>query len=194
MKYVCVFCGSKLGNRPEYQLAAQAMGESLARRGLGLVYGGGSVGLMGTVADTVLAGGGEVIGVIPDFLATKEVTHAGLTKLHIVSSMHERKAMMESLSDAFIALPGGYGTLEEFCEIVTWAQLGLHQKPLGLLNVAGYYDGLLKFLDHVLTEEFINSQLRALILEAAEPAHLLEKIASYQPQRFEPWLESVAEV
>lgn len=188
MKYVCVFCASSMGARPAYQLAAQSMGETLARRGLGLVYGGGNVGLMGVVADAALAAGGEVIGVIPEFLVAKEIAHTGLTKLHTVSSMHERKALMAELSDAFVALPGGYGTLEEFSEILTWSQLGLHQKPQGLLNIDGYYEPLLKFFDQAVTEQFLKPQLRCLVLEASEPETLLDLLSHYQPPSVDKWI------
>jgi hypothetical protein len=165
------------------------MGETLARRGLGLVYGGGNVGLMGVVADAALAAGGEVIGVIPDFLAAKEVAHAGLSKLHVVNSMHDRKALMAELSDAFIAMPGGYGTIEEFCEILTWSQLGLHQKPHGLLNVEGYYEPLLRLFDHAATEQFLKPVHRSLVLEASNPESLLDLLANYQPQDVDKWAE-----
>ena len=188
MKYVCVFCGSSMGVQPAYQQAALALGEALARRKLGLVYGGGNVGLMGTIADATLAAGGEVIGVIPDFMVAKEIAHTGLTQLHIVNSMHERKTMMAQLSDAFVALPGGYGTLEEFCEVLTWAQLGLHQKPFGLLNINGYYSPLLKFFDQAVTEEFLRPINRSLVLEAAEPENLLDLLANYQPQYVDKWI------
>ena len=188
MKYVCVFCGSSMGNRPAYKLAAQAMGETLARQGLGLVYGGGNVGLMGIVADATLAADGEVIGVIPEFLNAKEIAHTGLTKLHVVGSMHERKALMAELSDAFVALPGGYGTLEEFCEILTWSQLGLHQKPQGLLNVESYYEPLLRLFDQAVTEQFLKPELRSLVLEASNPEDLLDLMANYQPPRVEKWI------
>jgi hypothetical protein len=164
------------------------MGETLARRGLGLVYGGGNVGLMGIVADAALAVGGRVIGVIPEFLFAKEIAHAGLTELHVVSSMHERKALMADLSDAFVALPGGYGTLEEFCEVLTWAQLGLHQKPNGLLNVEGYYEPLLKLFDQAVTEQFLKPELHSLVLEASDPDHLLDLLANYQPPRVDKWI------
>jgi uncharacterized protein (TIGR00730 family) len=194
MNYLCVFCGSNSGNKPAYELAAQAMGREIASRNLGLVYGGGRVGLMGKVADAVLAAGGEVIGVIPEFLATKEIAHSGLTELQIVSSMHERKALMANLADGFIALPGGYGTLEEFCEVLTWAQLGLHQKPLALLNIAGYYNSLLAFFDCALTEGFLDITLRSLILEATTPENLLDAIATYQPKKLRQWLENAAEI
>ncbi|MDV2992711.1 MAG: putative cytokinin riboside 5'-monophosphate phosphoribohydrolase [Chroococcidiopsis sp. SAG 2025] len=194
MESICIFCGSSTGNRSIYQEAAQAMGEAIARRGLSLVYGGGNVGLMGMVADAALAAGGEVIGVIPKFLVDKEIAHNGLTQLHVVDSMHDRKALMTELADAFIALPGGYGTLEEFCEILTWAQLGLHQKPQGLLNVEGYYDPLLQLFDRAVTEGFLKSELRALVLESSVPEDLLNLLASYQPITVEKWLRQDTEV
>ena len=188
MKYVCVFCGSSMGVQPVYKQAAQAMGEALVRRDLGLVYGGGNVGLMGTIADATLAAGGEVIGVIPEFLVAKEIAHTGLTQLFVVNSMHERKTKMAQLSDAFITLPGGYGTLEEFCEILTWAQLGLHQKPCGILNVNGYYDPLLRLFDQAVSEEFLRSANRSIILEASEPETLLDLVVNYQPQNVDKWI------
>src|SRR3712207_3382260 len=154
MKRICVFCGSNPGANSVYLETAQKVGEFLAQNNIELVYGGGRVGLMGTVADAVLAEGGKVIGIIPDALATREVAHAGLTELHVVSSMHERKAMMADLAEGFIALPGGFGTFEEFCEIITWAQLGIHEKPCGLLNVAGYYNSLESLFDHATSEQF----------------------------------------
>jgi uncharacterized protein (TIGR00730 family) len=187
MKRICVFCGSSLGSRPAYQEAAQAMGEALVQQGMGLVYGGGNVGLMGLIADTVMAAGGEVIGVIPEFLAAKEVAHRGLTQLHTVNSMHDRKALMAELADAFIALPGGYGTLEEFCEILTWAQLGLHQKPQGLLNVEGYYDPLLQLFDRAVEDQFLRSDLRNLVVEADQPEVLLDRLASYTSTYVDKW-------
>lgn len=194
MESICIFCGSSTGNRSIYQEAAQAMGEAIARRGLSLVYGGGNVGLMGMVADAALAAGGEVIGVIPKFLVDKEIAHNGLTQLHVVDSMHDRKALMTELADAFIALPGGYGTLEEFCEILTWAQLGLHQKPQGLLNVEGYYDPLLQLFDRAVTEDFLRSELRSLVLESSSSEDLLDLLASYQPITVEKWLRQDTEV
>jgi uncharacterized protein (TIGR00730 family) len=189
MKRVCVYCGSSAGNRQSYLKASQALGTALVRRGLGLVYGGSNVGLMGTIADTVLAEGGEVIGVIPAPLVAKEVAHRGLTDLHIVPSMHERKAMMAELADAFIALPGGFGTLEEFCEIVTWVLLGIHQKPCGLFNVEGYYDGLLAFLNHGVTEGFILPEYRPIVLSDSEADGLLEKISSYEAPFLHKWID-----
>jgi hypothetical protein len=189
MKRICVFCGSSNGARDTYLEAARAMGRALARQRVGLVYGGGCVGLMGVVADAVLAAGGEVIGVIPAALVAKEVAHRGLNELRVVGSMHERKALMAELADAFIALPGGFGTFEEFCEVITWAQLGLHRKPCGVLNVAGYYDPLLALFDHAVTEGFVRSAHRSLVLEAPEPERLLEMLASYEPPLLDKWID-----
>ena len=155
MRSVCVFCGSNPGRRPEYLAGAADLGRTLASRGIRVVYGGAHVGVMGALADAVLAAGGEIIGVIPGLLVDAEVAHSGLTELRVTGSMHERKATMAGLAEGFIALPGGLGTLEEFAEIVTWAQLGLHAKPTGLLNLLGYYDGLLRFLDHATQERFV---------------------------------------
>lgn len=173
IRRVCVFCGSRPGDQPQYLHAATALGEILARRGLELVYGGAHRGLMGAVADSVLAHGGRVTGVIPAVLVNMEVAHRGLTSLHIVETMHERKMLMADLSDAFIALPGGYGTLDELFETATWAQLGIHNKPFGLLNVGNYFDHLLAFVDHMVREGFIDAALRASLLTAATPASLL---------------------
>src|SRR5208283_657886 len=156
--------------------SAEQLGRILAARGIELVYGGGNIGLMGVLADTVLAAGGRVTGVIPESLMAREVGHRGLTKLHIVKSMHERKALMADLSDAFIAMPGGFGTLEEFCEIVTWSQLGLHEKPCGLFNVEGYYDPLLALFDHAVSEGFLREENRQLVLGNHDPQRLLEKM------------------
>jgi len=194
MKRVCVFCGSNVGLRPVYREAAQAIGAALAQRNLGLVYGGGKVGLMGAVADAALAAGGKVIGVIPDFLEAKEVGHRGLTELRVVNSMHERKAMMAELSDSFIALPGGYGTIEEFGEILTWAQLDLHHKPIGLLNVAGYYDALLRLFDHAVNEQFLSPSLRALVLEESDPVRLLDALTAHEPRAVDKWGQRDAEL
>jgi len=188
VKRICVFCGSSAGARLEYAQAARAMGTLLAERGIGLVYGGGRVGLMGVVADAVLAAGGEAVGVIPEALMRREVGHVALTELHVVGSMHERKAMMADLSDGFIAMPGGYGTFEEFCEVLTWAQLGIHPKPCGLLNVAGYYAPLLAMFDHAVAEGFVRPTHRAIVLEAADPASLLERMASFAPPPTEKWI------
>ena len=189
MKRVCVYCGSSNGARPDYLQAARALGRSLVGRGLGLVYGGSNIGLMGALADTVLAEGGEVIGIIPEPLVAREVAHKNLSALRVVGSMHERKALMAELADAFVALPGGFGTLEEFCEIVTWIQLGLHRKPCGLLNVEGYYDGLLSFLNHAVAEGFILPQYRAVVLTDSEADGLLEKIASYEAPPLHRWID-----
>jgi hypothetical protein len=189
MKRVCVFCGSSQGLRPAYKEAAQAMGEALALRKVGLVYGGGNVGLMGIVADAALAAGGEVIGVIPKALVAKEIAHASLTDLRVVGSMHERKALMAELSDAFVMLPGGFGTFEEFCEVLTWAQLGLHQKACGLLNIEGYYNHLIALFDHAVAEQFVRPQHRSLVLEEQEPLRLLDLLARYQPLLIDKWID-----
>lgn len=177
MKRVCVFCGSQEGLRPVYREAAVRLGEALLSRGLGLVYGGTHRGLMGTLADTVLAGAGEVVGVIPDGMMSREIAHLGLTRLHVVPSMHERKALMMDLADGFVALPGGYGTLDEISEAVTWAQLRLHRKPCGLLNVEGFFNPLLGYLDHAAAEGFLRPQHRALILEDRDPGSLIDRLA-----------------
>ena len=181
MPRICVFCGSSTGIRSEYVTAARALAAALVERKLGLVYGGGSVGLMGVLADAVLVAGGEVIGVIPGPLATPELAHTGLTELRVVASMHERKALMASLADGFIALPGGLGTLEETLEVLTWAQLGIHAKPLGVLNVSGYFDGLLRFLAHAVAEGFVRPAHAALLLTAPTPAALLDLFATWRP-------------
>ena len=179
LRRVCVFCGSKHGARPEYADAARAMGSALVAAGTDLVYGGGRVGLMGVVADAVLDAGGRVTGVIPDHMSGREVAHHGLTDLRVVGSMHERKALMYELSDGFVALPGGLGTLEELFEITTWSQLGLHAKPTGLLDVAGFYTPLVGFLDQLVTEGFVNERHRRLLRVAADPAGLLELLAAF---------------
>ncbi len=188
MKRICVYCGSSQGRQPEYRLAAQELGEALLERNLGLIYGGASVGIMGAVADTVLAGGGEAIGVIPEALAIKEVAHEGLSEQHVVATMHERKALMADLADGFIALPGGWGTLEEIFEALTWAQLGFHEKPCGLLNVAAYYDQLAAFLEQAFDEQFVRPVYRQLLLIESQPAKLLERFASYRAPRIKKWL------
>jgi uncharacterized protein (TIGR00730 family) len=176
MKRVCVFCGSRLGTSPAYVEAARSLGRLLAAQGLGLVFGGGHIGLMGAIADTVLAAGGEVIGVIPQGLVDRELAHTGCTALHVTQTMHDRKALMADLSDAFVALPGGCGTLDETFEILTWAQLGLHTKPIGLLNVDGFFDGLLAYLEHTVRQGFIKPADRRLLMHAAEPAALLAQL------------------
>jgi hypothetical protein len=181
MKRICVFAGSSTGIRPEYARAAQALAGELARRGLGLVYGGGSVGLMGVLADTALAQGVEVIGVIPGPLASRELAHAGLSELRVVGSMHERKATMASLVDGFVALPGGLGTLEETLEILTWSQLGIHDKPVGLLNVAGYFDPLQSALARAAAEGFVRGEYLELLLSADTPAALLDAFVAWRP-------------
>ena len=187
VKRICVFCGSSVGRDPAYREAAWVLGTGMARRGIGLVYGGGKVGLMGAIADAVLAAGGEVTGVIPDFLAAKEIAHNGITTQHVVGSMHERKALMAELADAFVAMPGGYGTFEEFCEILTWAQLGLHARPHALLNTKGYFSGLLRLFDHAVAEGFLDATWRALVLEEAEPEQLLDRLAAYRPPATDKW-------
>jgi uncharacterized protein (TIGR00730 family) len=181
MDAVCVFCGSRDGNDPAYVAAARETGAAIARRGWKLVYGGGHVGLMGALADAALAAGGEVIGVMPRALLTREVAHPGITRLHLVTSMHRRKALMSSLSDAFLTLPGGYGTLEEFFETLTWAQLGLHTKPCALLDVAGYWDPLLAMVDNTIVEGFVPEEHRRLILTSHDPDALLDRMAAYIP-------------
>jgi len=183
MKRVCVYCGSSPGSDPAFLRAATALGEGIARRGLGLVYGGASVGTMGAIADGALRGGGEVIGVIPDFLEKLELAHRGLTTLHVVSSMHERKAKMAELSDAFVALPGGYGTLEELTEALTWSQLGLHQKACAVLDVAGFYGHFVAFLDHAVQAGMLRPGFRAMLLVEREPEALLDRLAAYTPPR-----------
>jgi uncharacterized protein (TIGR00730 family) len=188
MKRICVFCGSQVGANPRYRQAAQDLGHLLVQRGYGLVYGGGHVGLMGVIADTVLQDGGEVIGVIPEAMVVRELAHHGVTQLHVVASMHERKARMAELAEAFIALPGGYGTLEEFFEVVTWAQLGIHRKPIGLLNVAGYFDALATFVEHTIAEGFIRPEHRQLIVLAEHPHALLEALTHHAVPAIQPGL------
>ena len=185
---ICIFCGSSTGVRSEYADAAKAMGQALLRRRIGLVYGGGCVGLMGTVADAVMGGGGEVIGVIPEALVTRELAHGDITQLIIVHSMHDRKAKMAELADAFIALPGGYGTFEEFCEILTWAQLGLHRKSCGILNVNNYYEPLLRLFDNAVAEGFLRPANRRLVIEETDPGRLLNKLENYTAPQTEKWI------
>lgn len=188
MNAVCVFCGSNFGNGERYTEAARETGETIARAGLKLVYGGARVGLMGTVADGALEAGGEVIGVLPKALQEKELAHEGLSELHIVDSMHERKATMAELSDAFIALPGGAGTLEELFEIWTWGQLGLHRKPCGFLNTAGFYDQLLGFLDLQRDEGFVKDAMRDMLKVADTPTDLLKAFRDYVPPATAKWI------
>lgn len=180
---VCVFCGSRSGNGDRYRETARSMGRALASRGVGLVYGGGSIGLMGVLADAVLAAGGEVTGVIPAFLNDLELGHRGATELRVVGSMHERKALMEELSDAFVALPGGFGTVEEFCEILTWGQLGLHAKPCALLNAHGFFDPLLNLFDRQVAEGFLSPRHRSQVLVERDPETLVERLVSLPVSR-----------
>ena len=187
---VCVFSGSSPGARPAYAAAATALGTEIAGRGMRVVYGGASVGLMGTVADAALAAGGEVVGVIPQHLVDREVAHTGLTDLRVTGSMHERKALMADLSDGFVALPGGLGTLEELAEVLTWSQLGLQSKPCGLLDVEDFYAPLLAFLDHTVTERFVSARHRALVLSADRPGTLLDRLQDWRPDHaVSKWLE-----
>ncbi|GAB6126798.1 LOG family protein [Humidesulfovibrio idahonensis] len=188
MKSVCVFLGSNPGNKPEYLAAAKATGTELARRGLTTVYGGSNVGLMGALADAALEAGGQVVGIIPESLRKKEIDHNGLTELHVVGSMHERKALMAKRSDAFIALPGGMGTLEELCEILTWAQLGFHKKPCGLLDVDGYYASLGAFFDNAVSQGFVQPAHRSMLLTGATPGALLDQFATYVAPVVNKWI------
>jgi uncharacterized protein (TIGR00730 family) len=190
MPRLCVFCGSSAGNQPAYADSARQFGQALAARELGLVFGGGHIGLMGHLADAVLRAGGETIGVIPQALVDKELAHQGLTELRVVATMHERKALMADLADGFVALPGGYGTGDELFEILTWAQLGLHAKPIGLLNVSGFFDPLLAWLDHTVREGFVKPEHRHLLLEASEPEPLLDRLLEWRPEiETTKWIE-----
>jgi uncharacterized protein (TIGR00730 family) len=190
MRSLCIFCGSSPGIGLAYRDGAIAMGQAIARRGLTLVYGGGAVGLMGVVADAALEAGGEVHGVIPEALKRKEVGHAGLTRLDVVDSMHTRKARMAELSDGFIALPGGIGTFEEIFEIWTWGQLGIHEKPLGFLNVAGFYDGLAGFLDHATAQGFMKPGHRAMAATSTDPDALIDALAAWRPTTQAKWMSA----
>jgi uncharacterized protein (TIGR00730 family) len=189
MRRICVYAGSNPGTDPAYADAARELAALLAERGIGLVYGGGHVGLMGVLADTALAAGGEVIGVMPQALIDREIGHTGLTELRVVGSMHDRKALMADLSDAFVAVPGGIGTLEELIEVYTWSQLGIHQKACGVLNVAGYYDHLAAFLDNAVEAGFLRPQHRAVLSVASSPADLLDRLAAYEPPTVAKWTE-----
>ena len=189
MKRVCIFCGSSPGSLPEYAAAARSCGSALAKRGLTLVYGGGNVGLMGIVADAALAAGGEAIGVIPRRMVARELAHGSLTSLIPVNSMHERKHKMAELSDAFLALPGGIGTMEEVFEAFTWLQLGLHDKPVGLLNVAGYYDALLEFLAHMRGQRFLKPHHLETLLVGEEIEDLLDRCASFKHRPEDKWID-----
>ena len=188
MKSLCIYCGSSLGKSPAYAATAKALGNELVSRSIRLVYGGASVGIMGVIADTVLAGGGQVVGVIPQALVDKEVSHQGLTELLVVDSMHTRKARMAELSDGFIALPGGFGTLEELFEGLTWSQLGFHRKPIGLLNVEGYYDHLLAFLQQCVDQQFLKIQHHELLLASTDVKQLLDKLTSFKPLIGDKWI------
>lgn len=194
MKSLCVFCGANAGNKPVYRAAAENLGRLLAGRGIQLIYGGGNVGLMGAVADACLDAGGTVIGVIPQALMGKEVEgrpvdHRTLTRLEVVDSMHTRKARMAELAEGFIAMPGGFGTFEEYCEILTWGQLGFHTKPIGLLNIAGYYDPLLAMFDHAAAEGFLRAQNRAMALSDSDPEALLAAMLAFRPEPVSKWLK-----
>jgi uncharacterized protein (TIGR00730 family) len=188
LRRICVFCGSNPGKRDSYTRAASKLAKTLVARNIAIVYGGGHSGLMGTLADTVLAAGGEITGIMPRALVDKERAHLGIPDLRIVESMHVRKALMAELSDAFIALPGGYGTLEEFCEILTWTQLGIEQKPCGILNVEGYYDHLLQLFDHAVAEQFVKPQHREIVISSENPETLLDRLLTYDVPFTEKWL------
>ena len=190
MEHICVFCGSSSGDLPQFAEVARSLGATLVRRGYGLVYGGARVGLMGAVAEAVLEQGGEAIGVIPGKLAAKEIAHDGLTELIVVGSMHERKAVMAERADGFIAMPGGMGTLEEIFEVLTWAQLGIHAKPCGLLDVRGYFDPLLCFLDDAVSHRFLRPQHRSMLLVASEPDEMLDAFEGYRPIGVKKWLDA----
>jgi uncharacterized protein (TIGR00730 family) len=188
MRRLCVFCGSSVGRDSGYTALAVQLAQELARQDIGIVYGGGRVGLMGALADAALTAGGEVIGVIPQALLDREIGHPGLTELRVVGSMHERKALMAELVDGFIALPGGIGTLEELFEVWSWAQLGFHRKPCGLLEVNGFFEPLVQFLDHLVTAGFVRPSHRAMLLVATSPAGLLAQFAEYQPPKVGKWV------
>jgi uncharacterized protein (TIGR00730 family) len=188
MKRMCVYCGSNPGRLPVYREAAAELGRELVRREIALVYGGASIGVMGAVANAVLENGGEVIGVIPQSLATREVAHNNLTELIVVTSMHERKARMAELADGFVALPGGWGTFEEIFEMLTWAQLGIHAKPCGLLNIANYFDHLALFLQHAMDERFVREEYKPMIIMEQQPKVLLDRFSQYQPPQVRKWI------
>jgi len=185
---ICIFCGSSPGARPSYVGAATSLARDLVARKISIVYGGGNAGLMGALADAALEAGGEVIGIIPRSLVEKEVAHQGLSDLRVVGSMHERKALMAELSDAFIALPGGYGTFEEFCEVLTWTQLGLQRKPCGILNVEGYYDHLLDLFDHAVTEQFLKPVHRSMVISGSDPGSLVDRLLEYEVPTTDKWI------
>jgi uncharacterized protein (TIGR00730 family) len=185
---ICVFCGSSPGARPCYSAAAAQLARYLAANRIGIVYGGAKVGLMGTLADAALLAGGEVIGVMPRSLVEKEVAHRGLSGLRVVASMHERKALMAELSDGFVALPGGYGTFDEFCEVLTWSQLGLHRKPCGLLNLEGYYDSLLAMFDRAVAERFLKPEHRRMVISDTHPESLVDRLLAYEVPAVDKWI------
>lgn len=189
MNHICVFCGSNAGHNPVYTQAAVELGQLMASRNIGLVYGGGNVGLMGIIADACLEAGGKVTGVIPEFLLAKEVGHTGLTEMIVVKTMHERKQRMADLSEGFIAMPGGFGTLDELCEILTWAQLGLHGFPIGLLNVNHYFQPLVNMFDHMAEERFLHPQNRSMVLLHDRPEELLSLMDVWQPPNVEKWMD-----
>lgn len=188
MKRVCVYCGSNFGLNPRFRESAVELGNELVNRGIGLVYGGASVGIMGTIADAVLERGGEAIGVIPSALAHKEIAHPSLSELHVVGSMHERKALMAELSDGFIALPGGWGTIEEIFEVLTWAQLGFHRKPCGLFNVESYYDHLFAFLEHAIDQQFVKAEYWPMLIMRPDAVSILDAFVSYQAPDVKKWI------
>lgn len=189
MKSIAVFCGSSTGNNPKFIETAKEVGKILAQQKITLVYGGAQIGIMGALANAVLEHNGQVIGVIPKFLTNKEIVHQELTELHEVKTMHERKLLMNEKSDAVMALPGGFGTLEELFEMVTWSQLGLHQKPIGILNIDGFYNHLLAFIDHTLSQELMTTANRKLIIDATDPRDLLHQMREYQPQDVPSWIK-----
>ena len=188
MRRICVFCGSSPGRDPRYAEQAAALARELASRGIGVVFGGGSIGLMGVLADHALAAGGAVIGVIPHGLAARELAHRGVADMRVVATMHARKALMAELADGFVALPGGMGTLDELFEIVTWSQLGIHRKPVGVLNVGGYYDPLVALLDHAVAGGFVSAENRGLVIVDEEPAALLDRMAAHEPPAAPAWV------
>jgi uncharacterized protein (TIGR00730 family) len=190
VRRVCVFCGSSPGANPAYAEATAELGRLLVEDGIGVVYGGGTVGLMGVLADSVLDAGGEAIGVIPQALVDREIGHNGLSELRVVGSMHERKALMAELADAFVALPGGLGTLEELFEVYTWAQLGLHRKPCGLLDVEDYYAGIVQFLGHAVRERFVRDEHRAMLMVERDPRRLIDRLREFEPETAQPkWID-----
>ncbi len=189
LEALCIYCGSRPGARAHFRETANKMGELLAGEGIDVIYGGSSRGMMGAVADSALGAGGKVVGILPGGLASREKAHRQVSKLHVVDSMHERKALMAKLSDGFIALPGGLGTLEELCEVTTWAQLGIHQKPVGICNAAGYFDGFLAFIDHAVQMEFLTEEHRRLLIVDEDPEVLLDKMRGFEPFLERVWLD-----